>query len=114
MASDKTKIASLLTLAHGAKPITEYYPETSEQINAVTASITEYKARCARNGICPNDSKPCKYYRNCVLERSEACLQHTPKGHSSHSTVRCNNCKHYPGDGVVCNDFVCMTAYRGR
>lgn len=87
---------------------------TPDDVSSIKASIDEFKARCARNGICPNDSKPCKYYRNCVLDRCDACLNHSPKRNTTHSTITCVNCKLYPGKDTICKDFVCMTAYRGR
>jgi len=92
----------------------EFYNIPYDVVASVKASIAEFKERCARNGLCPNDGKPCKHYRNCVLTKSEACLNHTPKRKCSHSNVACNNCIHFKGKDTDCGNFYCMTSFRGR
>ena len=87
---------------------------TPEMRDSVARSITEYKKRCARDGICHNDEKPCKHYRSCVLSRCEACLLYTPQKGRGTSSASCVVCIFYPGDGKLCKDFSCMVAGKGR
>lgn len=94
--------------------VKQSYRITADVVNSVTKSISEYKKRCARNGVCPNDGKPCKYYKNCILSRCEACLLYTPRKGEGSSSTSCITCMFYPGEDKLCKDFSCMTAYKGR
>ena len=112
--SETSKPRSLFNFVSGVQALPVGKHVTPDEVLSIAASIAEFKARCARNGLCHNDGKPCKYYRNCVLERCAACLTYATKKKTTHSTLACSNCKYYPGDGKTCADFICMTAYRGR
>ena len=76
----------------------------------------EYDKRCARNGKCPHDSKPCKHYRSCVLKKAETCLNFTPKSKKQQDAMVCSVCINRPVTGHYwrCKRFECMVAYKGR
>ena len=98
-----------------AIPSIHEHPLSPDLIAQAQAKFQEYKTRCARNGMCPNDGKPCKYYRNCVLEKTEACYNYIPKNRqASNGTARCLNCKHFPTSDSSCGFFHCMVAHSGR
>ena len=77
----------------------------------------EYKQRLARNGLCPNDNKPCRRYKICILDKAEACeFYNVTKNSGSGKAVVCATCRNAPKEGCIdnCVLFRCMVAGNNR
>lgn len=76
----------------------------------------EYKQRLARNGLCPNDGKPCWRYKVCILSKAEACEFYKVLKNSGRKRVVCATCRNAPKDGNIdnCPLFRCMIVGSNR
>lgn len=84
---------------------------------AYEQSRQEYKRRLARNGMCPNDSKPCWKYKVCIMSKAEACeFYNVTKNSGSGKAVVCATCRNAPKEGSIdnCPLFRCMIAGSNR